>query len=218
MRLPIASYGLRIVSFLTIILLAGAILSILAGVTWAGVIFLIALGFVWYFFRDPERNIMKNEDRLLAPADGRVVEVSSVDENGYLKAGATKISIFMSILDVHVNRMPCSGRVEFIDYRKGKFFNARTQEASLKNESNTLGLVADSGNRFMLRQVAGLVAGRIVCPVKIGEHLEQGQRFGMIKFGSRVELYIPKSVKASIMAKEGQRVVAGLTVLAELGR
>lgn len=217
MRLPIASYALKDVTLFTFTLSAGAVLSFLVGVSWAGIIFLLTLGFVWYFFRDPERSIMRNETRLLAPADGKVVEVSSVDEDGYLKGQATKISIFMSILDVHVNRMPCSGRVEFIDYRKGRFFDARTKEASLKNESNTIGLATDSGNKFLMKQIAGLVARRIVCPVNIGDRLEQGQRFGMVKFGSRVELFIPKSVDARIRVKEGQRVVAGLTVLAELG-
>ncbi|MFQ5862231.1 MAG: phosphatidylserine decarboxylase family protein [Candidatus Brocadiales bacterium] len=214
--MPITSYALRDVTLFTLILIVAMVLSLLAGASWAGFIFLLALGFVWYFFRDPERSIMRNEARLLAPADGKVVEVSSVNENRYLKAEATKISIFMSIFNVHVNRMPCSGRVEFIDYRKGRFFDARMQEASLKNESNMIGLVADSGSKFLLKQVAGLVARRIVCAINIGDRLEQGQRFGMVKFGSRVELFIPKSATARIMVKEGQRVVAGLTVLAEL--
>lgn len=190
--------------------------SFSAGVFWVSIIFLLLLGFVLYFFRDPERSIMRNEARLLAPADGTVVEVISVDESRYLKDTATKVSIFMSIFDVHVNRIPCSGCVEFIDYQKGRFFDARTQDASLKNENNMIGLVSDSGNRFLVKQVAGLVARRIVCPIRVGEHLEQGQRFGMVKFGSRLELFIPQSTPVHVRVKEGQRVVAGLTVLAEL--
>lgn len=218
MRLPITSYALRDVILFTIILLAGTTLCLLVGIIWLGVTLLLVLGFIWYFFRDPERSIIKHQGRLLAPADGRVVEVSLVDEDEYLRARATKISIFMSIFDVHVNRMPCSAQVEFVDYRRGRFFDARTQEASSKNESNAIGLVSDRGERFLLRQVAGLVARRIVCAIEIGDHLEQGQRFGMVKFGSRVELFIPENVTTRIRVKEGQRVVAGLTVLAELGR
>ena len=159
---------------------------------------------------------MKNEARLLAPADGTVVEVTSVDEDRYLKDKATKVSIFMSIFDVHVNRIPCSGRVEFIDYQRGSFFDARTKDASLKNENNSIGLAADNGSRFLVKQIAGLIARRIVCPIRVGERLEQGQRFGMVKFGSRLELFIPKNTPVRIMVKEGQKVVAGLTVLAEL--
>lgn len=215
MRLPITSYAPREITLFTLILSAGVALSFSAGVSWAGLIFLLALGFVLYFFRDPERNIMRNEARFLAPADGTVVEVSSVEEDRYLKSEATKVSIFMSILDVHVNRIPCSGRVEFIDYQKGRFFDARTQDAALKNENNMIGLLADSGNRFLVKQIAGLVARRIVCPVRVGERLEQGQRFGMVKFGSRLELFIPKSTNVRIMVNEGQKVIAGLTVLAE---
>ncbi|MEE9515042.1 MAG: phosphatidylserine decarboxylase, partial [Candidatus Brocadiales bacterium] len=123
--------------------------------------------------------------------------------------------IFMSIFDVHVNRIPCSGRVEFVNYRKGRFFDARTQDASLKNENNSIGLVTDDGNRFLVRQIAGLVARRIVSPINVGGVLEQGQRFGMVKFGSRLELFIPRTTNVRVMVKEGQKVVAGLTILAE---
>ena len=216
MQLPITNYAPRELTFFTIILLGGALFAFSAGISWASIIFLSAFGFVLYFFRDPERGIMKNEARLLAPADGTVVEVTSVDEDRYLKDKATKVSIFMSIFDVHVNRIPCSGRVEFIDYQRGSFFDARTKDASLKNENNSIGLVADNGSRFLVKQIAGLVARRIVCPIGVGERLEQGQRFGMVKFGSRLELFIPKNTPVRIMVKEGQKVVAGLTVLAEL--
>lgn len=216
MRMPITNYAPRELTLFTTVLLAGAVLSLLAGIYWAGLVLLLALGFVLFFFRDPERGIIKNESRFLAPADGRVVEVTTVDEGKYLKTEAVKVSIFMSIFDVHVNRIPCSGLVEFIDYQKGRFFDARTKEASSRNENSMIGLLADGGNRFLVKQIAGLVARRIVCPVTVGDRLEQGQRFGMVKFGSRLELFIPKGANVRVRVKEGQKVVAGLTVLAEL--
>ncbi|MEE9201060.1 MAG: phosphatidylserine decarboxylase family protein [Candidatus Brocadiales bacterium] len=215
MRLPITNYAPKEITFFAFVFLLGTAVSLSAGVYWASLAFLLALGFVLYFFRDPERIIMKNEACFLAPADGRVVEVVTAREDKYLKADVTKISIFMSIFDVHVNRIPCSGRVEFVNYRKGRFFDARTQDASLKNENNSIGLVTDDGNKFLVRQIAGLVARRIVCPINVGGVLEQGQRFGMVKFGSRLELFIPRTTNVRVMVKEGQKVVAGLTVLAE---
>ncbi len=216
MRLPLTNYAPRELTFFTLVLLAGTALSVMAGLLWAGLILVLGLAFVLYFFRDPERLVTTNEAWLLAPADGRIVEVTSVNEDKYLKTEATKISIFMSIFDVHVNRIPYSGRVEFMDYQKGRFLDARTDEASLKNENYSIGLVTDSGGKYLVRQIAGLVARRIVCPVTIGDHLVQGQRFGMVKFGSRLEVFIPKTTDVRVRVKHGERVVAGLTVLAEL--
>ncbi len=216
MRLPLTNYAPRELTFFTLVLLAGTALSVMAGLLWAGLILVLGLAFVLYFFRDPERLVTTNEAWLLAPADGRIVEVTSVNEDKYLKAEATKISIFMSLFDVHVNRIPYSGRVEFMDYQKGRFLDARTDEASLKNENYSIGLVTDSGGKYLVRQIAGLVARRIVCPVTIGDHLVQGQRFGMVKFGSRLEVFIPKTTDVRVRVKHGERVVAGLTVLAEL--
>ena len=216
MRLPLTNYAPRELTFFTLVLLAGTALSVMAGLLWAGLILVLGLAFVLYFFRDPERLVTTNEAWLLAPADGRIVEVTSVNEDKYLKAEATKISIFMSLFDVHVNRIPYSGRVEFMDYHKGRFLDARTDEASLKNENYSIGLVTDNGSKYMVRQIAGLVARRIVCPVTIGDHLVQGQRFGMVKFGSRLEIFIPKTTDVRVRVKHGERVVAGLTVLAEL--
>ncbi|MEE9487241.1 MAG: phosphatidylserine decarboxylase family protein [Candidatus Brocadiales bacterium] len=216
MRLPLTNYAPRELTFFTLVLLAGTALSVMAGLLWAGLILVLGLAFVLYFFRDPERLVTTNEAWLLAPADGRIVEVTSVNEDKYLKAEATKISIFMSLFDVHVNRIPYSGRVEFMDYQNGRFLDARTDEASLKNENYSIGLVTDSGGKYLVRQIAGLVARRIVCPVTIGDHLVQGQRFGMVKFGSRLEVFIPKTTDVRVRVKHGERVVAGLTVLAEL--
>jgi phosphatidylserine decarboxylase len=215
MRLPISRYGLREVLLFTSILSLLFLLSA-SFLPMASPLPLVGLLFVFYFFRDPERPILKDEGKLLAPADGRVMEISTVEEREFLHKEATKISIFMSLFDVHVNRMPCSGRVEYLRHVNGRFLDARKREASLKNECNLIGLVMEGGSHLLVKQVAGIIARRIVCPLSTGDYLEQGQRFGMIKFGSRGELFIPKEIPHRVLVKEGQKVKAGLTVLAEL--
>ena len=221
MRLPISRYGLREVSLFTFILSLLFLLSLYlfpaASFKIGSPILLTAIAFVFYFFRDPERPILKNERNLLAPADGRVMEITTVDEKEFLHKEATKISIFMSLFDVHVNRMPCSGRVEHLRHMNGRFLDARRKEASVENECNLIGLVMTGGRQLLMKQIAGIIARRIVCPLSSGDYLEQGQRFGMIKFGSRVEVFIPKEIPCKVLVKEGQKVRAGLTVLAELG-
>ena len=221
MKLPISRYGLREVLLFTSLLSLLFLLSLyFLSPTYlkiVGPLFLTAIGFVFYFFRDPERPILKDERKLLAPADGRVMEIALVEEKEFLHKEATKISIFMSLFDVHVNRIPCSGRVEYLSHQDGRFLDARRKEASLENECNFIGLVADGGRRLLVKQVAGIIARRIVCPLSTGDYLEQGQRFGMIKFGSRAEVFIPKGIPCKVLVKEGQKVKAGLTILAELG-
>lgn len=221
MRLPISRYGLREVSLFTSLLFLLFLLSMFffppVSLKIVGPFFLVAIAFIFYFFRDPERAVLKDERKLLAPADGRVMEIATVEEKEFLHREATKISIFMSLFDVHVNRMPCSGRVEYLRHLNGRFLDARRKEASLQNECNYIGLVMDGGRRLLIKQVAGIVARRIVCTLYKGDYLEQGQRFGMIKFGSRVEVFIPKEIPCRVRVREGQKVKAGLTVLAELG-
>ncbi|MBI5125031.1 MAG: phosphatidylserine decarboxylase family protein [Planctomycetes bacterium] len=221
MRLPISRYGLReallFTSLLSLLFLLSLYLLPPTSLKIAVPLFLTAIAFVFYFFRDPERPVLKDERKLLAPADGRVMEIALVEEKEFLHKEATKISIFMSLFDVHVNRIPCSGRVEYLRHQDGRFLDARRKEASLENECNFIGLVADGGRRFLVKQVAGIIARRIVCPLSTGDYLEQGQRFGMIKFGSRAEVFIPKGIPCKVLVKEGQKVKAGLTVLAELG-
>ncbi|OHB93541.1 MAG: phosphatidylserine decarboxylase [Planctomycetes bacterium RIFCSPHIGHO2_12_FULL_52_36] len=221
MKLPISRYGLREVflftSLLSLLFLLSLYLLSPTSLKITGPLFLTAIAFVFYFFRDPERPILKDERKLLAPADGRVMEIALVEEKEFLHKEATKISIFMSLFDVHVNRIPCSGRVEYLSHQDGRFLDARRKEASLENECNFIGLVADGGRRLLVKQVAGIIARRIVCPLSTGDYLEQGQRFGMIKFGSRAEVFIPKGIPCKVLVKEGQKVKAGLTVLAELG-
>jgi phosphatidylserine decarboxylase len=220
MRIPVSRYGLReVLLFTSILSLLFLLSSFLLHPAYSKIVSplpLIAIAFVLYFFRDPERPILKDRKKLLAPADGRVMEISQVKEKEYLQKEATKISIFMSLFDVHVNRMPCSGRVEYLKHMNGRFLDARKKEAPLVNECNLIGLVMDGGRQLLMKQVAGIVARRIVCPLSTGDYLEQGQRFGMIKFGSRVEVFIPKEIPCRVLVKEGQKVKAGLTVLAEL--
>ncbi|HHT9121090.1 MAG TPA: phosphatidylserine decarboxylase family protein [Candidatus Hypogeohydataceae bacterium YC41] len=220
MRLPISRYGLREVSLFTFILSLLFLLSFfLLPSTFLKIVsplFLLAAAFVFYFFRDPERPILKDEKKLLSPADGRVMEIASVEEKEFLHKEATKIGIFMSLFDVHVNRLPCSGRVEYLKHLNGRFHDARTKEASAENECSFIGLVMNGGRRLLIKQVAGIIARRIVCTLSTGDYLEQGQRFGMIKFGSRVEVFIPKEIPCRVLVKEGQKVKAGLTILAEV--
>ncbi len=176
------------------------------------------LGLLWAlllrFFRDPERAPDLDEpDTVLSPADGRVVEIEPVHEPRFLTGDALKISIFMSLLDVHVNRAPLAGTVRLVEHVPGQFLQAHRKEASLVNEHNWIGLEGPYG-RVLVNQIAGIMARRIVCWAVPGQTLSQGERLGLIKFGSRVEVYLPITATASI--KEGEQVYAGKTVIAQL--
>jgi len=175
------------------------------------------LMFLFNFFRDPERNPPQGEGLIIAPADGTVTHVVPVFEDNYLKCDTTKISIFMSVLNVHVNRMPAKGCVEFIRHTTGKFLDARDEECFSSNENNIIGLsLIGSDAKIAVKQIAGKIAKRIVCACKAGDSFEQGQRFGMIKFGSRVEVFVPNSVTFEVMVKVGDKVTAGKTVLGRM--
>jgi len=169
------------------------------------------------FFRDPNRETPQGESLIIAPADGTVSHIVSVFEDNYLKCDTTKISIFMSVLNVHVNRVPVHGRVEFIKHTKGKFLDARDDECFSSNENNVMGLsLIASSLKIAVKQIAGKIAKRIVCACKVGDVFEQGQRFGMIKFGSRVEVFVPNSVTFEVMVKVGEKVTAGKTILGRI--
>ena len=173
--------------------------------------------FLFNFFRDPERNPPQGEGLIIAPADGTVTHIVTVFEDSYLKCETTKISIFMSVLNVHVNRMPAKGCVEFIRHTNGKFLDARDEECFSSNENNIIGLsLIGSDAKIAVKQIAGKIAKRIVCACKVGDIFEQGQRFGMIKFGSRVEVFVPNSVTFDVMVKVGDKVTAGKTVLGRM--
>lgn len=169
----------------------------------------LGLLFTLSFFRDPERPIPREADLLVSPADGRVVEISEVHEDEFLKAPCHKIGIFLSVFDVHVNRSPCDGTVRATRYRPGKFLDARHPDSGRVNESNALH-VGD----VLVKQIAGAIARRIVCEAKPNDVLSRGQRFGMIKFGSRTELYIPKDRVAELCVRINDKVKGGQTVIA----
>lgn len=169
--------------------------------------------FMFYFFRDPERTIPEGKKIFVSPADGKIIMIDEVKEERYLKKSVRMVSIFMSPFDVHVNRLPCDGKVRSVVYSPGSFLSAFKQEASLKNENITMVLDTEYGD-IIVRQVAGFLARRAVCRVKEGETLKRGDRFGIIKFGSRVDLFLPLS--AIIKVKLGEKVKAGETIIAEM--
>ena len=180
------------------------------------VVALFLCGFSLNFFRDPDRTIAANgrsiDKLIVSPADGEIVEIKESDEPEFLKGRATLVSIFMSPLDVHVNRSPVTGKVEFFRYVKGEFLVAHDSAATHRNERALIGLVSGA-HKILFAQVAGYIARRIVCEAKVGDSLQAGERFGMIKFGSRVDIYIPPDAK--LLVTPGERVRAGETVMAE---
>jgi phosphatidylserine decarboxylase len=181
---------------------------------WLLAFFLTLLAlWVAYFFRDPERSGQRGASVVIAPADGRVVMITEVDEPAFLHSRARRISIFMNVFNVHVNRYPLSGTVLFLHYNPGKFLNAATEKSSLENEQMSVGIEND-GTRVLVRQIAGLIARRIVNYSREGERVEQGERMGLIRFGSRVDVFLPLSTTLAVAV--GQPTVAGTTVLAEL--
>lgn len=172
--------------------------------------FLIAV-WVVAFFRDPVRKGPRGDEVVIAPADGRVVSVKNIDETEFLKERSARVSIFMNVFDVHVNRYPMSGTVQYRHYNPGAFGHAGTEKASGENEQCSLGLVTARG-RLLVKQIAGLVARRIVTDHQVGTAVLQGERMGLIRFGSRVDIFVP--VTAKILVHEGDKTVAGETVVA----
>ncbi|HVH09349.1 MAG TPA: phosphatidylserine decarboxylase family protein [Gemmatimonadales bacterium] len=172
---------------------------------------------VWLlvFFRDPARSGPRGDRYVIAPADGKIVDVRDLDEPMYLKAPATRISIFMSVFDVHVNRYPASGTVELVRYHAGRFLHAASDKASLENEQASVVLRTAAGT-VLVRQIAGLIARRIVTDGTPGARATQGERMGMIRFGSRVDVFLPAAARPALRVAVGDRVRAGASVLAEL--
>jgi phosphatidylserine decarboxylase len=171
--------------------------------------------FVVFFFRDPERTPPPGDRNVLSPADGKILEVKRIDGiDNALGKPAVKVSIFMSLLNVHVNRNPVSGVVEKIKYHPGKFFSANLDKASLENERNIVSLGTDNSKRIVVTQIAGLIARRIVCNISEGDSVTAGKRFGLIRFGSRLELLLPS--ESSVSVEKGDRTRAGVTVIAQL--
>jgi phosphatidylserine decarboxylase len=209
MLLPFTKYGLRELALFSLLWVAlGALLFFLVH-PLAAIVPALGLLFTLSFFRDPNRKIPEEKGLLVSPADGTVVEISEVEETEYLRAPCHKIGIFLSIFNVHVNRAPCEGTVRAIRYQPGRFLDARHPDSGRVNESNTVHLEG-----VVVRQIAGTIARRIVCEAKPEDTLARGQRFGMIKFGSRTELYIPKSQVRELTVKMKDKVKGGQTILA----
>ena len=190
-------------------IVAGVLLGWLTHPAWAIVPILLACFFLW-FFRDPERTIPAEEGAIVSPADGKVTDVSIVTDGGEKRL---RISIFLSVLDVHVNRSPVSGIIRDIRYQRGKFLDARSVDCADLNEQNIV-TVEGEGNRIVFKQIAGLLARRILFYPKVGDRLVRGQRVGLIKFGSRTDLLTDTVARVNV--KTGDRVKGGASVLAYL--
>ena len=221
MRIPLARYGLKelIIMPLILIPIAGLAYAYWPTATpWPQ----LAAALVWLyglcFFRDFDRPIPNDPNLLLAPADGKITDIVEVEEPDFIKGTAIRIGIFLSVFDVHVNRSPCQATVRSIQPREGLCINAmKSDEASAKNRAVSLGLDCPThpAGKVMVRQITGLIARRIVCDCRIKDQLAPGQRYGMIKFGSRTELYIPLKTNPIISVKKGDTVRAGTTILAK---
>lgn len=164
------------------------------------------------FFRDPVREGERGDHLVIAPADGKVVSIIPIDEPDVIKGPAIRVSIFMNVFNVHVNRYPASGEIIFRRHRQGAFFNAATEKAALENEQSDVGIRTSRG-RMLVRQIAGLVARRIITDHPVGQQAVQGARMGLIRFGSRVDVFVPAGT--TIRVAEGQHTVAGTTIIAE---
>ncbi len=198
--------------FLAAAIVAALLVTWLAGVWWSAPIWLVGL-FVLQFFRDPARSIPGDASTVVSPADGRIVAVESA-RDPYLERDALKVSVFMNVFNVHSNRSPVDGEVRQAWYQPGRFLNAALDKASLENERNALWLRTATGADVTCVQIAGLIARRILCYVKAGDRLARGDRFGFIRFGSRVDVYLP--VSARVKAALGDTVYGGSSILAVL--
>lgn len=204
---PVARERLPFLIGVTLLTVAVALLKIV----WLTVVFVALAAQTFWFFRDPERVIPPGEGLIVSPADGKIIEISEAKEERFLKDRAVKVSIFLNLFNVHVNRIPCSGRIRGIHYQPGKFLAANKELASTENEQNALLLETPSGAKLVFVQVAGLVARRIVCWVKEGDAVERGFRFGMIRFGSRTDLFLPLGTEVKV--RLGEKVQGGSSII-----
>jgi phosphatidylserine decarboxylase len=193
---------------------AAAIITFFAGFVWVALLLFLLTLFVVWFFRNPERTIPENPFQLISPADGKVIRIEETSREGHSDRSFLKISIFMNVFSVHVNRIPCSGQVVSIRYIPGKFLSANLDKASALNEKNTVLIRTNDGREIMVVQIAGLIARRIVCWMKEGMKVKKGERFGLIRFGSRVEVLLP--LGSTSLVKTGDKVRAGETPIGEL--
>lgn len=177
---------------------------------WAGLVFVVLLGFVVNFFRDPERAIPPDPRIIVSPADGKIVQIVDAPANGPLGPGYKQVSIFLNVFDVHINRSPIAGRIVDVKYNPGAFLPAFDDKASEKNEQNRV-IVEDGTFRIAFTQIAGLIARRIVFKKRVGDSVERGERVGMIKFGSRTDIFLPASIVLQV--KLGDKVKGGSTTI-----
>jgi len=206
-QIPVAREGYPFIVFIAFATLTAAVL----GYEFIAVVLLFLTGFVFYFFRDPERILPDAEDAVVSPADGKVILVEKIFDDRFVNDHVYKVSIFMSVFDVHVNRLPITGKVEKIQYAPGSFYAANTDQGGLANEHCAVILSTPKNFRYAVVQVAGLVARRIVCWAEKGDAITRGTRFGLIRFGSRVDIYLPQQMQVEV--RSGQRVRAGETVI-----
>ena len=190
-----------------------AVLALL-GLTALTLISLAATFFICYFFRDPDRVVPTRPEAVVSPADGKVIAAGLQDRSPFHEGACLKVSIFMSVFNVHVNRIPHEGRIKQIRYFPGKFFSANLDKASRHNEHNAMWLETDKGQPICFVQIAGLIARRIICYAQEGDRVQRGQRFGLICFGSRLDIYLPPETLLKVAV--GDRVSAGTTVLGDL--
>lgn len=222
MRIPITKYGLPQVAIfpgLCILVMVIAIFAIPAGLSLYifEAVFTAILIWLLSFFRDPKRDIPTGDNLILSPADGTISDIEGVDEPNFIGGRAVRIGIFLSIFNVHINRTPCAVKIEKITYRKGKFTNAMNPISGKVNESNDIAMtrLKKPNDKILVRQISGAIARRIVCDAQQGREFAGGAVFGMLKFGSRTELYLPAGSSAKIIVRKGDRVKAGLTILAK---
>lgn len=206
-RIPVALEGYPFILFCSFAALVFALLQLV----YPALAALLLTGFVLWFFRDPERTGPVDENAFVSPADGKVIVVEKIPDDRFQEGEALKISIFMNVFNVHVNRFPMTGTVQQVLHNPGKFYSADTAKGALFNENCAVKVVVSQGFEYFVVQVAGLIARRIVCWAEQGDELATGQRYGLIRFGSRVDLYLPADFAASV--RRGDKVRAGETVL-----
>jgi len=228
MRIPLTKYGLPQVVVYPVVVVTGMLAVALVWPasmsrwTLAALEALLAAILAWAltFFRDPQRRISRDDTVLAAPADGKVTDIETLDENEFIDGPALRVGIFLSIFNTHINRAPCEGTVETIAYRRGRYVNAMNPLSSKVNESNALVMVRtnEPRDRLVVRQISGAIARRIVCAARQGQELARGEKFGMIKFGSRTELYVPAGERIECLVQVGDKVKAGVTPVARYSR
>ncbi len=209
-EIPIAREGLPFILFCAFVTLICAVL----GYAPATLLALLLTFFVTWFFRDPFRILPPDKNALICPADGKVIAVKEMYDERFLQQEVIRVSIFMNVFNVHVNRVPFAGTVERVLFKPGKFYSADKHQAALHNEYCALIVNTEAKQRYAAVQIAGLIARRIVCWAEQGDRIEGGQRYGLIRFGSRVDLYLPQ--KTEVIVKTGQKVRAGKTVLGRM--